>query len=106
MGHGDNTEDELERARDFTLHYKKRAAIWHGLMDVAEATEDDELWNEIGEIIIIAFNRDDVSAKISDHFVDKCPDEIFRKYAMQGPHDRFVAWRKRARAMFPKEFPE
>lgn len=101
MGSGFSIENELERARDTTLNYKARSAIWHGLMDVAELWQDDALWNEIGEIIILAFSRDDVSAKISDHFVEKCPDVVFRKYALQGPHDRYVRWRQRTQELLP-----
>ena len=102
-----NAEDEKKRtlwakARDYSDrgHPMVRSATRHDLMDLATKYEDNELWGEIAEHVLDAMTKDnDLSAKVSDHFVRDCPESVFLRIAERSlQHPRlFAYWRRRAR---------
>ncbi len=88
---------QLERLNDQRNEPRTRSAILHDLMDKAEFYNNGSLWREIGNSLIAAYRRDDLSAQVSDHFVNKCPDEVFKDFAKIGPRDKYHNWADRAR---------
>jgi hypothetical protein len=92
-----SVDQELEKSNDFTLECQVRSAIFHDLMDRAEADSDHDLWYKIGGAVIVAYQNDDLSAQVSDHFVRACPDDVFKDFAYIGPCDKYRNWKKRAR---------
>jgi hypothetical protein len=73
---------------------RSRAA--HDLMNIAMIEKDRGLWEHIGKLLIKMFQRNDMAAQVSDHFVDNAPQEVFIKFAFEGPGSRFNGWRNRA----------
>lgn len=98
-------EDELQRSEDYTLTPRTRSGVRHDLMDDAEAHEDVRLWRAIAEHLVRAYKRDDLSPEVSDHFVDACPDEVFKEFAFGGPNNKFHAWRRRAHRLCGQAAP-
>ena len=93
-------EDALfERANDLRISPRGRSRILHDLMDHAKATRDNELWHKIGLALIRAREIDDLSTRVSDHFVDLSPDEVFKEVAKKGPRFPFNGWSARARKL-------
>lgn len=93
---GDSLETLFGKARNSCLNYQTRAAAMHELMDIAEAGGDESLWMRIAGLLVEAFELDDVSAKVSDHFVEKSPDPAF-EHACRRVIPRYAAWRRRAK---------
>lgn len=88
--------DLLFTADNYRDKSSKRSSARHALMDLAEATGDDSLWDKVGAILVEACRVDDLSAQVSDHFVDYCPDNVFAKFAKDCPYRRFRGWHRRA----------
>lgn len=86
----------LFQAINFRENSSRRSSARHALMDMAAALGDESLWTEIGDILVDACRVDDLSAQVSDHFVDDSPDVVFAKFAKTCPYRRFVGWRRRA----------
>ncbi len=89
----------LKRAENFSLAPMVRSGVLHDLMDTAETRGDERLWREIGWVLVRSFKEDDLSAQVSDHFVDKCPESVFKGFARTSPSTRFTRWRKRRVAL-------
>ncbi len=88
--------DLLFTADNYRDKSSKRSSARHTLMGLAAAAGDDSLWDKVGAILVEACRVDDLSAQVSDHFVDDSPDVVFAKFAKTCPYRRFVGWRRRA----------
>lgn len=86
----------LFKAANYRESSWKRSSARHALMDMAEALGDGSLWTEVGVILVDACRVDDLSAQVSDHFVDYCPESVFAKFTDSCPRHRFRGWRNRA----------
>jgi len=91
--------DTLRRSEDYTALGVVRSAVRHDLMDKAAMTADMQMWRDIGETLVRACDRDDLTPQVSDHFVRDCPTEVFKDFATTSPCDRFVKWQKRAKRL-------
>jgi hypothetical protein len=96
-----HAEMGLGRAENLELPPSVRSGILHDLMDFAETKDDHRLWNQIGWVLVRASKRDDLSTQVSDHFVDHCPDQVFRSFATSNPSRRFKAWKERGFKLRP-----
>lgn len=85
-----------KRARDRSASPRVRSGGLHNLMDLAQRADDHDLWLRIGRALIRACDDDDLTPQVSDHFVDACPDQIFKQVANASPRKRFKAWHRRA----------
>lgn len=74
-------------------------------MDLAKRSDDNELWLEIGHLLIAARDIDDLTTNVSDHFVGVCPDDVFRQVANGSPRERFRAWNFRAASLGIEKLP-
>lgn len=89
-------EDLFRRAEDQTILPKGRSKAMHELMDKAGANHDRDLWIGIGHLLIRSYDRGDLTPQVSDHFVDSCPEKVFRLFANECPRRRFRNWHYRA----------
>ena len=86
----------LERSKDYANTPQVRSALRHSLMDKAQRSGDLVLRRKIGRALIDAYNNNDLTAQVSDHFVRDCPNEVFREFGLSGPNNKYWAWKKRA----------
>lgn len=84
---------EIVRSEDYGLTAPARSAIRHGLIDKAIIAADEEVWRDVGEALIRAAEIDDLIPRLSDRFVDMCPDEVFATFAPDSAASRFMGWR-------------
>jgi hypothetical protein len=85
----------IDRSENYTLEARKRSAERHDLMDIAQSTQDNALWLQIGLALGRACDHDDLTPQVSDHFVEHCPDAVFLQVKHVIPREKFKYWRKR-----------
>ncbi len=89
----------IERSEDYSLLPSVRSGIRHELIDEAHRRDDNRFWREVARALVKAHGQDDLSGQVSDHFVNLCPDHIFREFTGKSPRHTFKNWSKRARRM-------
>ncbi len=86
-------ESEISRGTS-----QSRDRVRHELIELAEGSSDNALWERIGKHLLDMLDKDDLRALVSDHFVSRCPDKAFEKIALIYPEKKlFQFWFHRAR---------
>ena len=96
---GVDEKELFEKAEDMSLSPAARSRIMHELMDHANSINDEHLWLKIGQLLVRARDKDDLSTRVSDRFVDESPDGAFKQVAMTGETRPFKAWKTRSRLL-------
>jgi len=83
------------RSEDYGLPGVVRTGVRHDMIDVAIRQDRKEVWKVVGEALIRAAEQDDLVPRLSDRFVDSCPDVVFAAFDHFNAACRFAGWRKR-----------
>jgi hypothetical protein len=86
----------FQRAEDMEILPRFRSGAMYRLMELAAEHKDVDLWLKIGRLLERAHDVGDLAPSVSDRFVNKCPDEVFRQVANASPRVRFKEWHHRA----------
>jgi hypothetical protein len=88
---------ETARSEDYDLPDNVRSAIRYTMIEIAQQSSSEEDWIAVGEALIRAAERDDLSVQVSDRFVMHCPDDAFAALPTRNAAAaRFTKWRMRA----------
>ena len=85
----------IQRSENYETPDKVRTAIRHDMVDIAIKQADDRIWVDVGEALIRAAEQDDLVPRVSDRFVEACPDTVFEGFHIENAACRFVAWRRK-----------
>jgi hypothetical protein len=92
----DYFDRQIARSENYELGPVTLSAIRHDLIDAAIKLQDDDLWLDLGRALVRACDMKDLTTKVSDRFVDNCPDVVFETLGRTvSPYFRFAGWRKR-----------
>lgn len=86
----------IARSEDYRLPGTVRSGVRHDMLDLAMQTNDEEIWKLLGDAFVRAAEADDLVPRLSDRFVDNCPDIVFETFHRYCAATRFTGWKNRA----------